>query len=73
MNVRRGQVNRDHLEDVCVRYRRVVEAGSVDKSDEFPVQLECVSRFDLGRAGLETLADREVGVAQKVDELPEVQ
>ena len=72
-DVHGGEVDRNHLENVGVRDGRVIEARSIDESDELPVQLECVCGFDLGRARPEALTDCEVRVAQKIDKLLESQ
>lgn len=66
---RSGQINSYHLEYVGVRYVRIVEAWSIDESDQPSFELEASTGLDVGCTRLQSSANSQVGAANEIDKL----
>ena len=55
--LRGGQEECDHLQDLGIALRSVIESGGIDEGHHSPVESELFGDLDLGRARLQPYSD----------------
>lgn len=67
--LRGGQESCDHLENIRVAFRSVIEPRGIDENHPSSIKDEFIRELDLGRTRVQVHSNPQVRTACKVDEL----